>query len=73
MEDKILYSICTEDVNTVTQELFNRKPTKSEIEFLDRELGDFINWYDAVENALYSFKAKQKEEQKFKKQQLKSV
>ena len=62
MEDKILYAISAEDANTVTQDIFNRKPTKKEIEFLDRNLGDFINWYDAVENALYSFKAKQKEE-----------
>ncbi len=59
MGDRIIYAISTEDVNTVTQEIYEREPTEEEIEYLDRDFGDHIAWFDAIEQALYRFHEKE--------------
>lgn len=50
--DKIIYQLTVEDLQTVANEELNRDLTKTEIELLEEKIGDYINWYDAIHNAI---------------------
>lgn len=49
---KIIYSINIEDVQNVAEEELERKLTKKELEIIEDKLGDYINWYDAIDAAI---------------------
>jgi len=49
-KNKVLYKIIVEDINNVSEEVLNRKLTDSEIKKVENRIGDYINWYDAIEN-----------------------
>jgi len=51
-KDRIIYSIAVEDIFTVAKEILKRKPTIEEIEFVEDKIGDYIDWYDTIENLL---------------------
>ncbi|TMI96076.1 MAG: hypothetical protein E6H06_05120 [Bacteroidetes bacterium] len=50
--NKIIYSIAIEDIYEITQELFNREPTKEELKFVENKIGDRIAWHDVIESLL---------------------
>ncbi len=49
---KIIYSINGEDVQTVAEEELGRKLTKKELEIIEGKLGDYIDWYSAIDIAI---------------------
>lgn len=56
MKDKIIYQLSVEDIYEVCKQSFDRKPTKAEIKYVEEKIGDQIAWFDAIENALISYK-----------------
>lgn len=46
---KIIYSINIKDVQDVSTGLIGRKLSNSELEIVERELGDYISWDQAIE------------------------
>ena len=54
MEDKndIVYSLNIEDIQTVAIQEIDRELTGDEIEKVKNLIGDKINWYDAILNAI---------------------
>jgi hypothetical protein len=49
---KIIYSINIEDVQNVAEKEHGRKLTKKELEIIEDKLGDYIDWYGAIEFAI---------------------
>jgi hypothetical protein len=49
---KIIYSINIEDVQNVAEEEFGRKLTKKELKIIEDKIGDYIDWYDAIDAAI---------------------
>ena len=46
--DRIIYSINVEDLQTVAEQELERELTNDEIEIVEKRLGDFIDWYEAI-------------------------
>jgi hypothetical protein len=51
--NKIVYSINVNDLQNVSKRVLERQLTNEEIAVLERSLGDFIHWFDVIENAIY--------------------
>jgi hypothetical protein len=51
-ENKIVYSINVADLQDVSERVLERRLTDGEIAVLERSLGDFIDWFSAIENAI---------------------
>lgn len=49
---RIVYSINVEDIQSVAEEKLERKLSPKEIGLVERKLGDFIHWYDAIACAI---------------------
>jgi hypothetical protein len=49
---KILYSINVHDVQDVAQQDFDRKLNDEQIKSVADKLGAYIDWYEAVNNAI---------------------
>jgi len=49
---KIIYSINIEDVQNVAAEELERKLTKKELGIIEDKLGDYIDWYSAIDIAI---------------------
>lgn len=49
---KIIYSINIEDVQNVAEEELGRKLTKKELKIIEDKLGDYIDWYSAIDTAI---------------------
>jgi len=49
---KIIYSINFEDVQNVAEEEHGRKLSKKELEIIEDKLGDYIDWYSAIDMAI---------------------
>ena len=56
--EKIIYSINTEDVQNVTEQELERKLTAKELRLVEKTVGDYINWYEAILNAINEVKIK---------------
>ncbi|GMO67910.1 MAG: hypothetical protein Ta2A_15920 [Treponemataceae bacterium] len=50
--DTVLYQLTVGDVQSVAENKLNRMLTVDEIEIVDRKIGDYIDWYGAIENAI---------------------
>ena len=48
----IVYSLTKEDLQTVSNEVLNRDLTTEEVTLLESKIGDYIDWYDSIENAI---------------------
>ena len=48
----IIYFLTKEDLQTVSNEVLNRDLTTEEVTLLESKIGDYINWYDSIENAI---------------------
>ena len=56
--EKIIYSINIEDVQNVAEQEFERKLTAKELRLVEKNVGDYINWYEAILNAIDVLKIK---------------
>ena len=48
----IVYFLTKEDLQTVSNEVLNRDLTTEEVTLLESKIGDYIDWYDSLENAI---------------------
>ena len=56
--EKIIYSINIEDVQNVAEQELERKLTAKELRIVEKKVGDYINWYEAILNAINEVKIK---------------
>ena len=49
---KIIYSINIEDIQNVAEEELGRKLTKRELKIVEDKIGDYIDWYGAIDMAM---------------------
>jgi len=47
-KEKIIYSLNVEDVQTVAKQELGRELLPEEIEVVEEEIGDYINWYEII-------------------------
>jgi hypothetical protein len=52
LNDEIVYSINVEDLQNVASDLLDRNLTSEEIKIAVDKLGDYIDWYEAVESSI---------------------
>lgn len=50
--DKVVYSINMADIQTVAQDELGRNLTDDELKKIEDNLGGYIQWYDAIANAI---------------------
>ncbi|MBI5399336.1 hypothetical protein HZB07_01775 [Candidatus Saganbacteria bacterium] len=50
--EKIVYSLNIEDLQTVADEVLGRELNMDEITLLEDKIGDHINWHEAIHNAI---------------------
>lgn len=50
--EKIIYSINIEDIQNVAEQELERKLTAKELRLVEDKVGDYINWYEAILNAI---------------------
>lgn len=51
-KNKIIYSINFEDVQNVAEQELGRKLTKKELLIVEAKLGDYIDWYEAINSVI---------------------
>ena len=51
--DKVIYQLTVDDLKTVANDVLDRELTEKEIKLLEEKIGDYINWYDAIEFAIH--------------------
>ena len=49
---KIIYSINIEDIQNVAEEEHRRKLSVKELKIIEDKLGDYIDWYGAIDIAI---------------------
>ena len=47
-EERIIYSLNVADIQTVAQQELGRKLSLEEVQIVEDEVGDYINWYDII-------------------------
>jgi len=52
-EEEVIYSISVGDLQEVSQEVLQRRLTKKELAAVSGSLGNYIDWFGAVEHAIY--------------------
>lgn len=60
--EEIIYSINIEDVQTVAEQELERKLTSKELKLIEGKVGDYINWYEAILNAIDASNIKPKKQ-----------
>ncbi len=50
--DRIVYSISVGDIQEVVKQVLKRDLTKKEVILVEESVGDYIDWFQAIENAL---------------------
>ena len=56
---KIIYSINIEDIQNVAEEELGRKLTKRELKIVEDKIGDYIDWYGAIDMAMQHLNLKE--------------
>ncbi len=51
---KIIYSINIEDVQNVAEQELRRTLTEKELKVIQNKIGDYIDWYEAINIAITS-------------------
>ncbi len=51
--NKIVYSINIADIQEVAQEVLHRKLNKEEIIKMKDSIGDYLDWFQAIENSIH--------------------
>lgn len=54
--NKIVYSINIEDIQNVAEEELGRKFNKRELKIVEDKIGDYIDWYGAVDMVMQHLK-----------------
>ena len=49
---KIIYSINIKDVQNVAEEKLGRKLAEKELKIIEDKIGDYIDWYGAIDMAM---------------------
>ncbi len=49
---KIIYSINIEDTQNVAEQELGRKLTEKEMKVIQNKIGDYIDWYEAINTAI---------------------
>jgi hypothetical protein len=49
---RIIYSINIADVQNVAEEKLGRKLAKKELKIIENKIGDYIDWYSAIDMAM---------------------
>lgn len=50
--ERIVYSLSVEDLQNVAQDVLERDLTEKEISLIEDSVGDYIDWFQAIENAI---------------------
>ena len=50
--NKIVYSINVTDIQEVAQQVLDRKLKKEEIIKIKESIGDYLDWFQAIENSI---------------------
>ncbi len=50
--EKIIYSLCIEDLQNVADDVLGRELNVDELLILEDKIGDYIDWYGAIHNAI---------------------
>jgi hypothetical protein len=56
--DRTVYSISVGDIQEVAKQVLERDLTKKEVVLVEESVGDYIDWFQAIENALRKHVAK---------------
>ena len=56
--EKIIYSINIEDIQNVAEQELERLLTDKELRLVEEKVGNYINWYEAILNAINELKLK---------------
>jgi hypothetical protein len=51
-KNKIVYSINIENIQNVAEQELERPLTEKELKLVEEKVGDYINWYEAILNAI---------------------
>lgn len=49
-KNTVIYKLTVEDIQTVAEEYLERKLNDDELKKVIDRVGDYISWYDAIEN-----------------------
>ena len=49
MKKNLVYELIEDDVQMVAEEIIDRRLMKYEMEIVKLKLGDYINWFEAIE------------------------
>jgi hypothetical protein len=52
MDEELIYSLSTEDIQTVATQTLNRELSKDEIELVKDLIAKKINWFDAIQESI---------------------
>ena len=52
IDDEIVYSINNDDIQDVANEVLERPLTKRELIKVSKSIGDHLDWFQAIENAI---------------------
>jgi len=50
--DRIIYSINVADIQEVANQVLERRLSKEEIALVEESVGDYIDWFQAIENSI---------------------
>ena len=50
--DRIIYSINVDDIQEVADQVLGRRLTKKEIILVETAVGDYVDWFQAIENSI---------------------
>lgn len=50
--DRIVYSIHVNDIQEVAQQVLERNITKEEVILVEESIGDYLDWFQAIENSI---------------------
>jgi len=50
--NKVIYSICVDDLRQVATQELGRDLTEIEVAEISDKIGDYVDWYQAIENAI---------------------
>lgn len=51
-DEEIIYSINIRDIQNVADEVLERRLTRKELILVKRSVGDYIDWFQAIDNAI---------------------
>ncbi len=50
--EEIVYAINVDDIQEVANQVLERNLTKNELALVQESVGDYIDWFQAIENAI---------------------